>query len=74
MRCFCVPSGKGQKIAGKYWVHGDNLEDSQIVAIGGPVKDAICKVLHWKPNMYQKGLQALREAGAIRQRSRVFTT
>lgn len=49
-----------------------DLEHSQIVATGGMTKEAICKTLGWKPNMYQKGLKALREAGAIKQKMKGF--
>ena len=49
-----------------------DLDHSQIVATGGPIRDSICKTFGWKSNMYQKGLKALREAGAIRQMSRGF--
>lgn len=44
-----------------------DIEHSQIVATGGITKISICKALNWKPNMYQKGLQALRKTGAIKQ-------
>lgn len=49
-----------------------DLEHSQIVATGGMTREAICKTLGWKPNMYQKGLKALKDAGAIKQKMKGF--
>ena len=45
---------------------------SQIVATGGPTREAICRALGWKANMYQKGLRALCDVGAIRKCNRGF--
>lgn len=54
------------------YANSTDLEHSQIVATGGMTKDAICKALGWKPSMYQKGLKALKEAGAIKQKMKGF--
>lgn len=54
------------------YTNSNDLKHSQIVATGGPTKEAICKTFNWKSNMYQKGLKALKETGAIKQISRGF--
>lgn len=49
-----------------------DLENSQIVATGGPIKKSICETLNWGDNMYQKGLKALCSCGAIIKKGRGF--
>lgn len=48
----------------------NDLEHSQIVYTGKPISDDIQHKLNWKPDMYQKGLKALVNAGAIKKLSR----
>ncbi len=59
-------------IARMTYADSTDLEHSQIVATGGMTREAICKALGWKPNMYQKGLKALKDAGAIKQKMKGF--
>lgn len=47
-----------------------DLENSQLVNTGRPWSDSIMAALGWKQRMYQKGLRALCDCGAIRQVSR----
>lgn len=47
-----------------------DLGHSQLVNTGKPWSDDIMRVLGWKRRMYQKGLRALCDCGAIRQISR----
>ena len=47
-----------------------DLKNSQLVNTGKPWSDAIMNALGWKQRMYQKGLRALCDCGAIRQVSR----
>lgn len=54
------------------YANSNDIDHSQLVATGGPTKDAICKTLGWKSSMYQKGLRALKDVGAIRQCQRGF--
>lgn len=54
------------------YANSSDPKNSQIVATGGMIRDAICKSLGWKQNMYQKGLKALKDVGAIKQRSKGF--
>lgn len=59
-------------IARMSYADSSDLEHSQIVATGGLTRESICKALNWKPNMYQKGLKALKDAGAIKQKTKGF--
>lgn len=59
-------------IARMTYADSSDLEHSQIVATGGVTRDSICKALNWKPNMYQKGLKALKDVGAIKQKMKGF--
>lgn len=49
---------------------GTDLPHSQLVNTGKPWSDAIMKNLGWKKAMYQRGLKALCDCGAIKQISR----
>lgn len=50
------------------YADSSHSDSSQIVATGGLNRESICRVLGWKKNMYQKGLKALCDCGAIRKR------
>ena len=47
-----------------------DLKHSQLVYTGKPFCNEIMQELHWKENMYRKGLKALTEAGAIKRIAR----
>lgn len=44
-----------------------DIQNSQLVNTGGPWGESIRKALDWKPAMYQRGLRALCDCGAIRK-------
>lgn len=52
------------------YCNSNDLEHSQLVYTGEPVASTIMNVLKWKRSMYQKGLRALTDAGAIRRVAR----
>lgn len=59
-----------QLITRMSYCNSANLSRSQIVYTGKPISDDIMNELNWKKSMYQKGLKALVDFGAIRKISR----
>ncbi len=50
------------------YANASDVLDSQVVHTGKPTSDSICKALGWTTErMYQKGLKALCDCGAIRR-------
>ena len=52
------------------YCNSNDLEHSQLVNTGKPWSDEIQKAMGWKANMYQKGLKALCDFGAIKKVNR----
>ena len=49
------------------YCNSSDLESSQLVNTGSPWSDSIMAALDWKKAMYQRGLRALCDCGAIRK-------
>lgn len=52
------------------YCNAQDLANSQIVYTGKPVSDVIMASLNWKKAMYQRGLKALTDCGAIKKINR----
>lgn len=74
-RMWCEFNGIPQTYRGLFlelvtrmgYCNATDLEHSQLVNTGKPWSDSIMQALGWKKAMYQRGLKALCECGAIKQ-------